>query len=91
VDHKYIHRKYLRFAFQGIAYKYNRPFGYSLSPRTFSKCVTKALQPLHGYGMRVLIHLNDLVVMARSREWADVPHSPIDLTPNQVGGLRSIG
>ena len=29
--------------------------------------------------------------MARSREWADVPHSPIDLTPNQVGGLRSIG
>ena len=31
------HRKYLRCAFQGIAYEYNRlPFGYSLSPRTFS-------------------------------------------------------
>ena len=31
------HRKYLRFDFQGIAYEYNRlPFGYSLSPRTFS-------------------------------------------------------
>ena len=38
------HRKYLRFAFQGIAYEYNRlPFGYSLSPRTFSKCVATAL------------------------------------------------
>ena len=42
------HRKYLRFAFQGIAYEYNRlPFGYSLSPRTFSKCVATALQPFY--------------------------------------------
>ncbi|KAL3046904.1 hypothetical protein OYC64_021178 [Pagothenia borchgrevinki] len=41
------HRKYLRFAFQGVAYEYSRlPFGYSLSPCTFSKCVATALQPL---------------------------------------------
>jgi len=46
------HRKYLCFAFQGIAYEYNRlPFGYSLSPRTFSKCVATALQPLRDRGM----------------------------------------
>jgi len=63
------HRKYLRFAFMGIAYEYNRlSFDYSLSPRTFSKCVATALQPLRDHGMRVLYYLNDLIVMARSRE-----------------------
>jgi len=62
------HRKYLHFAFQGIAYEYNRlPFGYSLSPRTFSKCMATALQPLRDHGMRVFIYLDNLIVMARSR------------------------
>ncbi|KAK5902612.1 hypothetical protein CesoFtcFv8_007851 [Champsocephalus esox] len=65
------HRKYLRFAFQGIAYEYNRlPFGYSLSPRTFSKCVATALQPLRAHGMRVFFYIDDLIVMAGSREQA---------------------
>jgi len=61
----------------------SRPWheGFVLSQRPSSR----------GHRMRVLFYLNDLVVMARSREWADVPHSPIDLTTNQVGGLRSIG
>jgi len=65
------HRKYLRFAFQGVAYEYNRlPFGYSLSPHTFSKCVATALQPLRARGMRVFFYLDELIVMARSREQA---------------------
>lgn len=65
------HRKFLRFAFQGIAYEYNRlPFGYSLAPRTFSKCVDAALQPLRSHGMRVFFYLDDLIVMARSKQWA---------------------
>lgn len=65
------HRKFLRFAFQGTAYEYNRlPFGYSLAPRTFSKCVDAALQPLRGRGMRVFFYLDDLIVMARSEQWA---------------------
>lgn len=65
------HRKFLRFAFQGTAYEYNRlPFGYSLAPRTFSKCVDAALQPLRSQGMRVFFYLDDLIVMARSKQWA---------------------
>lgn len=65
------HRKFLRFAFQGTAYEYNRlPFGYSLAPRTFSKCVDAALQPLRSHGMRVFFYLDDLIVMARSKQWA---------------------
>ena len=37
-------RKFLCFAFQQIAYEYNRlPFYYSMAPCTFSKCVDVAL------------------------------------------------
>ena len=61
------HRQFLRFSFQGIQYQYNRlPFGYSLAPRTFSKCVETALQPLHKKGMRVVFYLDDLLLLARS-------------------------
>ena len=57
-------RKYLPFAFQGVAYEYNRlPFGYSLSPRTFRKCVATAWQPLRDHGMRVFFYLDDLIVI----------------------------
>ncbi|XP_028255153.1 GTPase IMAP family member 4-like [Parambassis ranga] len=60
------HRRYLRFSFLGIQYEYNRlPFGYSLAPRTFSKCVEAALRPLHMSGMRVLFYLDDLLLLAR--------------------------
>ena len=65
------HRKFLRFSFQGIQYQYNcLPFGYSLVPRTFSKCVETALEPLPRTGMRVLFYLDDLLLLARSREEA---------------------
>ena len=65
------HRKFLRFSFRGVQYQYNRlPFGYSLAPRTFSKCVETALEPLRRKGIRVLFYLDDLIVMSASREQA---------------------
>lgn len=64
-------RKFLRFSFQGMQYQCNcLPFGYSLAPRTFSKCVETALQPLRRMGMRVLFYLHDLLLLARSRQEA---------------------
>ena len=58
-------------AFLGIDYECNSLlFGYSLAPRTFSKWVNVALQPLHDQDMRVLFHLEDLIVMAKSSDWA---------------------
>ncbi|KAK2891979.1 hypothetical protein Q8A73_017644 [Channa argus] len=65
------HRKFLRFSFLGVRYQYNcLPFGYSLAPRTFSKCLETALAPLRAAGMRVLFYLDDLLLLAPSREQA---------------------
>ena len=65
------HRKFLHFAFMGVAYKYQcLPFGYSLAPRTFSKCVETALGPLRRQGKRVLFYLDDLLILSNSEEAA---------------------
>ena len=62
------HRRFLRFAFEGQAYQYTvLPFGLSLAPRTFTKCMDAALAPLRLRGMRVMNYLDDWLILARSR------------------------
>ena len=62
------HRRFLRFAFEGRAYQYTvLPFGLSLAPRTFTKCMDAALAPLKLRGMRVLNYLDDWLIIAQSR------------------------
>ncbi len=54
------HRRFLRFAFGGKAYKYKvLPFGLALAPRTFTKCMDAAPAPLRLQGIRVLNYLDD--------------------------------
>ncbi|XDV14501.1 hypothetical protein PO909_014743 [Leuciscus waleckii] len=61
------HRRFLRFAFEGQAYQYTvLPFGLSLAPRTFTKCMDAALAPLRLRGIRVLNYLNDWLILAQS-------------------------
>ena len=63
------HRQFLRFAFEGTAYEYLvLPFGLSLAPRTFTKCVEAALAPLRERGVRILAYLDDWALIASSRE-----------------------
>jgi len=51
------HRKFLCFAFMGVAYKYQcLAFGYSLALCTFSKCMEAALEPLRRQGKRILFY-----------------------------------
>ncbi|KAK7909772.1 hypothetical protein WMY93_014456 [Mugilogobius chulae] len=65
------HRKFLRFSVAGKCYEYCRlPFGYSLAPRTFSKCVEAALDPLRRMGIRILTYIDDWLILASSRQEA---------------------
>lgn len=65
------HRKYLRFAHEGKAYEYQViPFGLSLAPRVFSKCVESALAPLRSRGVRIFSYIDDYLVCSQSRERA---------------------
>ena len=61
------HRKYLRFAFQGVTYEYLvLPFGLSLSPRVFVKCTEAAIAPLRETGMRLAMYIDDWLIAAQS-------------------------
>ncbi len=61
------HRRFLRFAFEGVAYQYTvLPFGLSLAPRTFTKCMDAAISPLRQMGIRILNYLDDWLILAQS-------------------------
>ena len=65
------HRKYLRFHFQGKAYEHKvLPFGLSLAPRTFTKCMDAALAPLRRQGVRIASYLDDWPICAPSERQA---------------------
>ncbi|XP_032363307.1 uncharacterized protein LOC116675969 [Etheostoma spectabile] len=82
------HRKFLRFAFGGVAYQYRvLPFGLALSPRTFTKCMDAALAPLRLQGIRVLNYIDDWLILAQSRELA-VRHRDVVLAHLLRLGLR---
>ncbi|KAL1268394.1 hypothetical protein QQF64_033757 [Cirrhinus molitorella] len=48
------------------------PFGLSLAPRVFSKCIEAALTPLRKAGLRVTAYLDDLLLCAPSRQQAEI-------------------
>ncbi|KAL0161985.1 hypothetical protein M9458_041381, partial [Cirrhinus mrigala] len=63
------HRRFLRSAFEGVAYQYTfLPFGISLARRTFTKCMDAALSPLRQKGIRILNYLNNWLNLAQSED-----------------------
>ncbi len=81
-----IHRKILRFAFGGEAHQY-LPFGLTLSPRTFTKCVDAALAPLRLQGIRILNYIDDWLILALSEQVA-AQHRDVVLAHMKLLGLR---
>ncbi|KAK7907218.1 hypothetical protein WMY93_015830 [Mugilogobius chulae] len=65
------HRKFLRFSYKETVYEYQViPFGLSLAPRVFSKCVEAALAPLRATGIRIFSYIDDYLICSDSRERA---------------------
>jgi hypothetical protein len=63
------HRKYLQFQWQGQAYQFRTlPFGLSLSPLVFTKILRPILRWARRKGIRLSAYLDDLLIMARSKE-----------------------
>ncbi len=82
------HRRFLRFAFKGVAYQYTvLPFGLSLAPRTFTKCMDAALSPLRQMGIRILNYLDDWLILAQS-EVELLSHRTLILSHLERLGLR---
>ncbi len=82
------HRRFLIFAFEGVAYQYKvLPFGPSLAPCTFTRCMDAALFPLRQIGIRILNYLDDWLILAQS-EAVSTLHKNLFLSHLCCLGLR---
>ncbi len=86
------HRRFLRFAFEGVAYQYTvLPFGLSLAPRTFTKCMDAALSPLRQMGIRILNYPRRLAHSGPVRggtTFTQNPHPQPHRAPGAQGQFR---
>ena len=63
------HRKYLRFSWNGSNYQFKMlPFGLSIAPRTFMKIMRPVMAKLQEQGLRLIIYLDDILLVANSPE-----------------------
>ncbi len=90
------HRRFLRFAFEGVAYQYTvLPFGLSLAPRTFTKYMDvlfyevhgSTLSPLRQMGIHILNYLDNWLILAQS-EVELLSHRTLILSHLERLGLR---
>jgi len=61
------HRKFLRFRWSGRLFEFQcLPFGLSSAPRVFTKLMKVPIAILRSQGIRLVIYLDDLLIMAES-------------------------
>ena len=61
------HCKYLRFIWRDQRYEFTcLPFGYSLAPRAFTKIFKRMVAQLRLNGLRIVIFLDDILLVASS-------------------------
>ena len=80
------HQHYLRFSWRGFRYQFScLPFGLSPAPRLFTKLLKPVVVALRRLGIRLVIYLDDLIILSDSKEGA---LRDLDIT---VGLLTSLG
>ena len=61
-------RLWFRYRVQGTLYQWcTLPFGFRDAPRTFQKLVVEAVTPLRQQGVRLVVYLDDILVIASSQ------------------------
>ena len=62
------HWKYLRFLWESTMYEFHcLPFGLSSIPRVFTKLLKPVLERLHHQGVRLIMYLDNMLLMAQSQ------------------------
>ena len=65
-------RKYLRYSIAGERYQFKAmPFGLTSAPRIFTKIMRPVVRALREKGIRCVIYLDDLLIIAETREKAN--------------------
>ncbi len=65
------HRKLLRFSWDRQVYQFNcLPFGLSSAPWTFTKVTRPLIATLRSLGMRIIIYIDDILIMAETQSLA---------------------
>ena len=63
------HRKYFRFQWEEQAWKFQiLPFSLSSAPYLFTKLLKPAVATLHSLGMRLVLYLDDMLILAQAKE-----------------------
>ena len=63
------HQTFVRFNWEGTLYEFAcLPFGLSIAPRVFAKIRKPVVALLRKLGIRLIIYLDDLLIMAQSKE-----------------------
>ena len=79
-------RKLLRFQWQGKLYQFNCvPFELSSAPCIFTKATKPEVTILRTLGMRIIIYINDILVMAPNKEIFSAAHRLPDFLAGELG------
>ena len=67
------HQKFIRFLWEETLYEFTcLPFGLAIAPRVFTKVLKPAVAWLRQLGIRLIIYLDDILILAPSKELAEL-------------------
>jgi len=66
------HQKYLRFLWKDTMWEFAcLPFGLASAPRVFTEIMKPVVGMLHKMGVRLIVYLDDILIMAESKQLAN--------------------